>query len=138
MTMKETAPCPAAHVVVMSQCEVCGNCQFKNVKCTSKKGLSEDEGYDESFDSFMYKQKQERMESQAVTRQSQSRFFRSLAGLTVTCLIGATVASLAVAGVVRSARLQSGVGGPLVRGPLILHAVADSYVSVSNLGDEEA
>jgi len=47
----ESAPCPAAHVVVMSQCSSCGTCLFKNVKCASKKGVSKSFGHH----MFMYK-----------------------------------------------------------------------------------
>lgn len=50
-TNKESAPCPAAHVVVMSQCESCGMCMFKDVVCASNQGVSNDVGRH----TFMYK-----------------------------------------------------------------------------------
>jgi len=50
-TKDESAPCPAAHVMVMSTCPSCGTCQFEDVKCISKRGVSK---MDMASD-FMYK-----------------------------------------------------------------------------------
>jgi len=50
-TQHESAPCPAAHVVVMSQCEACGKCLFKKVKCASSAGVSKSLGEH----TFMYR-----------------------------------------------------------------------------------
>lgn len=48
---QESAPCPAAHVVVMSQCDSCGKCLFKDVTCASQLGVSKNLGRH----TFMYK-----------------------------------------------------------------------------------
>lgn len=54
-TQHESAPCPAAHVVVMSQCASCGVCMFKDVDCASSQGVSKSLG----DHTFMYKYLQE-------------------------------------------------------------------------------
>merc|ERR1740121_1288071 len=50
-TNEENAPCPAAHVVVMSQCETCGTCLFRDVVCATQQGVSKSLGED----TFMYR-----------------------------------------------------------------------------------
>merc|ERR1712113_850047 len=50
-TNEESAPCPAAHVVVMSQCDSCSTCLFRDVVCATKQGVSQ--SVDE--DTFMYR-----------------------------------------------------------------------------------
>lgn len=50
-TQDESAPCPAAHVVVMSQCTTCGTCMFKDVQCASSTGVSKSLG----DHTFMYR-----------------------------------------------------------------------------------
>merc|ERR1712003_189211 len=50
-TNEESAPCPAAHVVVMSQCDSCSTCLFRDVVCATKQGVSQSVGED----TFMYR-----------------------------------------------------------------------------------
>lgn len=50
-TKDEDAPCPAAHVVVLAQCESCGECLFQSVKCLNQRGIS----HDHNKHTFMYK-----------------------------------------------------------------------------------
>lgn len=57
MTTDEGAPCPAAHVIVMSMCSECGQCLFKDVKCLNKQGIAHS-----SRGEFMYRKYEESSE----------------------------------------------------------------------------
>merc|ERR1711920_678868 len=89
-TNEESAPCPAAHVVVMSQCESCGTCLFKDVVCKTKTGVSKSLGQH----TFMYKYAEDESQEGAAVR-SQVRPSPLLSCL----LAGVTLVSLFAAGV---------------------------------------
>lgn len=94
-TGDEIAPCPAAHVMVMSQCASCGTCQFKDVVCASQQGVSKSEN------TFMYKY----AEDQAGAVHTQLQPHR----LPAAALAGITLVPFAIAlGVVMRQRHRSG------------------------------
>jgi len=136
VTMKEEAPCPAAHVVVMSQCEVCGECQFQNVKCVSDKGVSKD-SYDEEY---MYK-KYQALAVRVSHPESQARASLQSIGMQLAGWLGAVMIAFLVAGIVRTHRSGRHFGGRGERSIALVNSAmdrAESYAPVADGGDEEA
>lgn len=108
-TAHEDAPCPAAHVVVMSQCESCGECHFKDVTCISHKGITKS-----SYDEFWYKKYEESGDG-ALSEQGGPRGFAAVpllstivpggvTGLLLVVSVGASLTLLALAGTARTWR----------------------------------
>jgi len=134
VTQNEQAPCPAAHVVVMSQCEACGECQFKNVKCMTNKGISAD-----SYDDLLYR----KFEDVDVSADINVGHHRHSGLMKFAGLVGVALAALVAAGALRTHRSEqrTGLELPLVVGTdryVAVSSLADERSPASNLGDEEA
>lgn len=145
ITGKESAPCPAAHVVVMSQCEgQCDQCQFQAVKCLSKKGVTKT-NYD---DEFMYKKYEDRVESlkEVATQVAASRGDPGQAVAERSGFFSAHFAGLVIAGVSASAAVMFAMGSlrtrycGAARAPhgFVHHPVATDSDCVSMMADAEA
>lgn len=90
VTAGESAPCPAAHVVVMSECVSCGECLFEDVKCLHGAGLDSPPSGD---DSFMYR----KYEEEDAPQQQPRLIISSSNALTSAGLAGSAAALLLLA-----------------------------------------
>lgn len=86
-TNEESAPCPAAHVVVMSQCATCGTCLFKDVQCATKQGVSKSLGQH----TFMYKYSEDPIERSHLMPHHVSGALVAVAGVVPLAVAAAAV-----------------------------------------------
>jgi len=120
-------------VVVISKCEACGECQFKNVKCMSKKGISAD-----SYDDFMYKKFENIDVSEEINANHNLHVI-----IPATCLAGIALVAFVASGTLRvlHGSRHTGLELPSVVGTdryVAVSSLADETSPMSNIDDEEA